>query len=232
MFKFLRKKKNLRRVYWILAILIIPSFIWWGVGIGVGRPQRNLVAKINRVPITKQEYYIALENLTRNYRKILGDKFTEETVKKLKLREKALEMLIREELLSQEIKRQRIRVQDDAVLARIKKEPVFLDKEGKFDQEKFRRIVQRIPADELRQHEEEVRKSLLLQKLEKTVLATLNLKVTAEEIADYRKANKGNKMDGELIRQILLYQKRQEALATWYKNLKTEAKIKVWLPEE
>ena len=232
MFKFLKKKKNLRRVYWVLAILIIPTFIWWGVGVGVGRPEKNLVAKINRVPITKQEYYVALENLTHNYRKILGDKFTDETVKELKLREKALEMLIREELLSQEIKRQRIRVQDDAILARIKKEPVFLDKEGKFDEEKFRRIVQRIPADELRQHEEEVRKSLVLQKLEITVLTALNFKVTAEEIADYRKANKGNKMDGELIRQILLYQKRQEALATWYKNLKTEAKIKVWLPEE
>ncbi len=226
MFRFLRKKKNLKRVYWILAILIIPAFIWWGVGIGVGRPDGNLVAKINRVPITKQAYYIALENLTRNYRKILGDKFNEETVKKLKLREKALDMLIREELLSQEIKRQRIRVKDDEVLARIKKEPVFLNKEGKFDEEKFRRIVQRIPADELRQIEEETRKSLLLQKLEKTVLASLNLKVTAEEIADYRKANKGNKMDGELIRQILIYQKRQEALATWYKNLEAEAKIK------
>ena len=231
MFRFLRKKKNLRRVYWILAILIIPTFIWWGVGIGVGRPERNLVAKINRVPITKQEYYIALENLTDNYRKILGDKFTDETVKKLKLRENTLDMLIRQELLSQEIKKQRIRVQDNEVLARIKKEPVFLDKEGKFDEEKFRRIVQRIPSDELRQHEEEVRKSLLLQKLEKTVFTALNLKVTAEEIADYRKANKGNKMDGELIRQILLYQKRQEALAIWYKNLRTEAKIKVWLPE-
>lgn len=232
MFKFLKKKKNLRRVYWVLAILIIPTFIWWGVGTGVGRPERNLVAKINRVPITKQEYYVALEKLTHNYRKILGDKFTDETVKELKLREKALEMLIREELLFQEIKRQRIRVQDDEILARIKKEPVFLDKEGKFDEEKFRRIVQRIPADELRQHEDEVRKSLLLQKLEITVLTTLNFKVTAEEIANYRKANKGNKMDGELIRQILLYQKRQEALAIWYKNLKTEAKIKVWLPEE
>ena len=101
MLTFLKKKKNLKRVYWILAILIIPSFIWWGVGIGVGGPEKNLAAKINRVPITKQEYYVALENLTRNYRKILGDKFTDETVKKLKLREKTLNMLIRQELLSQ-----------------------------------------------------------------------------------------------------------------------------------
>ena len=99
-------------------------------------------------------------------------------------------MLIREELLSHEIKRQRIRVTDDKVLARIKKEPVFLNKEGKFDEEKFRRIVQRIPADELRQHEDEIRKSLLLQKLEKTVLTALNLKITAEEIDDYKKLNK------------------------------------------
>ena len=215
-----------------MAILVIPSFIWWGVGIGVGKPQKNLVAKVNRVSITRQEYYSALENLTRNYQKFLGDKFTEDTAKKLNLREKALDMLIRDELFSQEIKRRKLRVKDSDVLARIEREPIFLDKKGKFDKEKFRRIMQRIPADELRQHEEEVRKSLLLQKLEKTVLATLEIKITAKEIADYKKANKGRKMDEGLMRQILLYQKRQKAYEDWYQNLKSEAKIKVWLPEE
>ena len=216
-----------------MTILIIPSFIWWGVGVGVGRPERNLVAKVNRVPITKREYYTSLEKLNRNYRALLGDKFSEEMVKKLNLEEKALEMLIREELLSQEIRRQRIQVKDSEVIAEIKKAPTFLDKEGKFDEEKFRRITERIPANELRQIEEDTRRSLLLQKLEEKVLSSLNLEVSSQEVTDYRKANKvEKKVDEKIIRQILLFQKSQKALDDWYKNLKSEARIQIWLPEE
>ncbi|MCK4244501.1 MAG: SurA N-terminal domain-containing protein [Candidatus Omnitrophica bacterium] len=233
MLRFLRKKKNLKRVYWILAILIIPSFIWWGVGGSIGRQERGLVAKVNRTPITKRDYYTTLERLNRNYRVLLGDKFSEEMAKKLNLEKKALDMLIREKLLSQEIRRQKIRVKDSEVSTQIKRDPTFLDKEGKFDAEKFRRIVERIPANELRQMEEEVKKSLLLQKLEERVLSSLNIEVTDKEITDYRKANKvEKKVDEKIIRQILLFQKSQKALDEWYKNLKAEAKIKVWLSEE
>ncbi len=213
--------------------MIVPSFIWWGVGIGVGGPGRGLVAKVNGAPITIREYYATLERLSRNYRNLLGDKFTEEKAKKLNLEEKTLDILIREKILSQAIRRQRIRVKDSEVLAQIEKDPTFLDKEGKFNTEKFRRIMERIPANELRQIEEEVRKSLLLQKLQERVFSSLNIGVTNKEIIDYRKANKvGKEVDEKIIRQILLFQKNQKALDDWYKNLKNEAKIKVWLPEE
>lgn len=233
MFRFFRKKKNVKRLYWVLAILVVPTFIWWGVGVGVGKPGRVLAARVNRAPITKREYYTILEKLGRDYRSLFGDKFTEEIAKKLDLKKRALDMLIREKILFQEIRRKKIRVADSEILTQIKKDPSFLDKEGKFDEKKFRRIMERVPADELRQIEEETRKSLLLQKLQENVLSSLNIEVTTKEIADYKKANKTKKeLEEETIRQILLYQKRQKALEDWYKNLKAEAKIKVYLPEE
>ena len=30
--KFLRKRKNMKRIIWVLAILIIPAFVIWGAG--------------------------------------------------------------------------------------------------------------------------------------------------------------------------------------------------------
>ena len=30
--KFLRKKKNMKRIVWGLAIIIIPAFVVWGAG--------------------------------------------------------------------------------------------------------------------------------------------------------------------------------------------------------
>ncbi|PIW32446.1 MAG: hypothetical protein COW28_06010 [bacterium (Candidatus Ratteibacteria) CG15_BIG_FIL_POST_REV_8_21_14_020_41_12] len=233
MFKFLRKKKNLKRVYWILAALVIPSFIWWGVGSGVGGSGKGLAAKVNRVPITLREYYTALEKLEGNYRTIFGDKFTEEEAKKLNLKKRALEMLIRDKILFQEIKRRKIRVSNDEILSQIKKDPSFFDKDGKFDDDKFKRIVERIPANELKQIEKETKKSLLLQKLQEETLSSFNIIVSNEEIVNYRKANKERKkMDEEIIRQSLLFQKSQLALDDWYKNLKAEAQIRIWLPKE
>ena len=75
--KFFRKKRNFRIIMWITAILIIPGFLIWGVGIGGGSKTKYLAAIVNGQPISLREYYMALDRVEERYREIFGDKFDE-----------------------------------------------------------------------------------------------------------------------------------------------------------
>jgi len=39
--KFLRKRKNMKRIMWALAILIIPAFVIWGAGTSEKRKEKG-----------------------------------------------------------------------------------------------------------------------------------------------------------------------------------------------
>ncbi|MCM8829765.1 MAG: SurA N-terminal domain-containing protein [Candidatus Omnitrophica bacterium] len=95
-------------ILWIIAILIIPGFLIWGVGVGGGGKSQYYAATVNKEHITLREYYKELGEVEEQYRKIFGEK-TSELLKGLNIEQGVLESMIREKILLQEARRRRIR---------------------------------------------------------------------------------------------------------------------------
>ena len=74
-------RKGMKKILWITLILIIPSFVAWGIG-SKGRGQKNIVAKVNRKTITTAEYAGVLSRYYQYYKEIYKDEFTEDEIGK------------------------------------------------------------------------------------------------------------------------------------------------------
>ncbi|MGB9677967.1 MAG: SurA N-terminal domain-containing protein, partial [Candidatus Ratteibacteria bacterium] len=220
-FKFLRKRKNVRIILWIITILIIPGFFFWGVG-GGGR-QSQYAAIVNRQPITLREFYDQLSKIEEKYKEIFGDRYSE-LLDKLNIEKDVLESLIREKLLMKEAKRRRIKVFKNEIIEVIKSDPAFKNEKGQFDEEKYRKIIENMPDEELKKIEEEIKKQILLQKLKDQVLSETNITLSDAEVDEYMKNVGSGNVDRENIRKILLWQKREKYFEQWYKNLRDKAK--------
>jgi len=227
--RFLRKKKNVRIILWIVAILIIPGFLLWGVSIGGGRKELYYAAIVNREPITLKEYYWRLGEMEDRYRKIFGDRYSE-IRDKLNIEKSVLESLIREKLLLQQARKRHIKVLNSEIVEVVKSDPIFKNKEGKFDEEKYKRIIENYPAEELRKIEEDIRKRIMIEKLKNEIIAEGNINVSDREIEDYIKKNKLKKVDKESIRKMLLWQKREKYFNDWYRKIRANSKIIIYLP--
>ncbi|PIP15886.1 MAG: hypothetical protein COX46_04805, partial [bacterium (Candidatus Ratteibacteria) CG23_combo_of_CG06-09_8_20_14_all_48_7] len=72
MIRILGKKKVAKRIFFGLAVVIIPSFIVWGVGTEIRGMNENLAVKVNRQGISKNVYYQQLDTFLAQYRNFLG----------------------------------------------------------------------------------------------------------------------------------------------------------------
>lgn len=228
-FRFLRKRKNVRIILWIVAIFIIPGFLLWGVSIGGGKKELYYAAIVNREGITLREYYQRLGEMEDRYRKIFGDRYGE-IRDKLNIEKSVLESIIREKLLLQQARKRRIRVLNSEIVEVVKSDPVFKNKEGKFDEDKYKRIIENYPAEELRKIEEDIKKRIMIEKLKNEIIAEGNINVSDKEIEDYIKKNKLKKVDKESIRKMLLWQKREKYFNDWYNKIRAKSKIIIYLP--
>ena len=229
--KFFRKKKNRRIILWVIAILIIPGFVLWGVGGAVRRRSHdNLSAKVNKESITLREFYSAYEKADSQYRKIFGDKYND-AVKQMDLERNMLEQLIREKLLLQEAKKRHLRVFDKEIVSVTKSDPVFKGEDGKFDQNKFTAIIKNMPPAELRAIEADVKKGILLQKLRQQVVSKENIVISDKEVDDYIDKNKLRlkEVDRELIQKMLLSQKQAKYFNDWYDKMRQSSDISIYV---
>jgi len=184
MLKKLRNKKTAKRVWIILAILILPAFLLWGLG-GVVRSQRqsNYVGKIFGKKISISEYKDALEAVKNQAIIQFGDKYFE-IQKSLGLESQAWERLI----LLAEAKKRKIKVSDKEIIDLIKSYPFFKTSKGQFDNRLYSQMLQYAFQTQARIFEEQIRQNLMVYKLYQRVTDSINL--TDKEIKDeYRKLN-------------------------------------------
>lgn len=158
MLKQLREKRTMKWILWILAIIIIPAFVLWG---SAGLRERGRYAGIifgKKVP--SEEYGEAL-NAVRNRGLIMyGSRFYE-IEKGLDLEAQAWEYLI----MLNEAKRKRIKVSDDEVVARIASFGFFQNKDGSFSRLAYETILNNAFRTSPRNFEEEMRRSIMIEKL-------------------------------------------------------------------
>ncbi|MCS7181248.1 MAG: SurA N-terminal domain-containing protein [bacterium] len=229
-FKFLRKKKNVRIILWIITILIIPGFFLWGVGLEK-RSGPNYVAVINRQPILWKEFYNQLWKIEKQYREIFGENY-EKIKDQMNIEKIVLENMIREKLLLQEAKRRGIKVFKNEIINVMKQDPVFKNEKGEFDEEKYSQIISNYPDEELAKIEEQIKKEILIQKLKEQVISETNIDVNEKEIEDYLKYAQSTKIDKEDVRKMILWQKRENFFEDWYKNLREKSKVIIYLPSK
>jgi len=226
-FKFLRKKKNVKIILWIITILIIPGFLFWGVGIG-GSKSSLYAAIVNREPITLKEFYDRVWKIDEKYKEIFGENYNQ-IRDRLNIEKNVLESLIREKLLLQAARKRRIRVFKNEVIEVFKSDPIFKNEKGQFDEEKYKKIVVSYPDEELKKIEDEIRKEILIQKLKDQILSETKIEVKDIEIEEYLKHIGNKNVDKENIRRMFLWHKREKYFEDWYKNLREKSRIIIYL---
>jgi len=196
--RFFRKKRNMRIILWLVALMIIPGFLIWGINISGTQRRQSYAAIVNGKPITYREFYARLSDVEDRYRQIFGDKYSE--------------------------------IRDKLNIENGKSDPVFKDKDGKFDEKKYEAIISRMPDEELRKIEDDIRKKIMLEKLKNLIISQGNVEISDKDVDEYIQKNKLKKVDKESIRKILQWQKREKYFNDWYAKLREKEKVEIFLP--
>jgi len=231
MIRILGKKKVAKRIFWGLAIVIIPSFVIWGVGAEMQSARATLAAKVNRKAISQDDFHNRLYDVLSQYRQFANSEPIENSAEMEKIKKSVLEDMIRQAVISQEIKRRRIKVTDKELLDVVRADPSFRDEKGIFDERRFQEIVAGMPDEEWIKIEDNLRKNLSLRKLQNLVGSEAQVKVTDQEMLDYRKKYSlaPDAVKDEDLRKVILNQKTNESFENWYQGLRKKAKIKIYI---
>ncbi|MDD4908258.1 MAG: SurA N-terminal domain-containing protein [Candidatus Omnitrophica bacterium] len=161
MLKKLRDRRIAKWIWIVVAVLILPAFLLWGVGsmVSSGKEGHGYAGRIfgkNITPAEFKEAYIA----TRTQFMIqMGDQFSK-LEKYLNLKERTWDRLI----LLHEAQKRKIQVSDAEVRDMLEKYPFFQSK-GAFDYETYAKIIQYYFNTQPRVFEEETRGGLAIAKL-------------------------------------------------------------------
>jgi len=186
MLKVFRKKHISKTIWIILAVLVLPAFVFWGFGsYSRSKQEESYAGKIGKRTISLIDYrdaYLAAKNMAIIQLGIPEDKL-DEVANYIDLNAQAWERLV----LLDEAKRERIRVSDNAVVEQIESYP-FFQRKNTFDQTIYEQILQYVLRTKPRDFEEQTRQNLMIRKLYET--ATSGIKLTDQEIKnEYRKNN-------------------------------------------
>ncbi len=182
MLKTLRKKENAKKVFWLLAIIIVPFMLWGTGSIVRGRDKERYAGKIFSRKVSFEEFNDNFLAVKTQAIMQFGDNF-HKIQKFLNLEQETWDRLI----LLCEVKKRQIKISDKEVIEAIKKYP-FFQREGKFDPKIYADILAyslQIPA---RVFEEQTRQSLMFAKLLEEITKTITVS-DADLLKEYAKAN-------------------------------------------
>ncbi|MFH1857404.1 MAG: peptidyl-prolyl cis-trans isomerase [Candidatus Omnitrophota bacterium] len=170
-FKLLRK--YIKVFLWAMAILIIPSFVLWGVGSGIRNRSRAMEAGFLFGRQVPWDEFDAAHRSTQMFLYLSELRAYAQFIDPVALAWDRL-MLLRE------AKRRRIGVSNEEVVRYIQRIPEFQTTQktgpgiiGRFDQKRYEEIIERSFRLSPRAFEEEVRKTLTIQKLRDQVVSEI-----------------------------------------------------------
>ncbi|MDD5568201.1 MAG: SurA N-terminal domain-containing protein [Candidatus Omnitrophica bacterium] len=176
MLKLLRNRKTAKKVWIVLAIIIIPAFTFWGFsGAFRGREESRPLGRIFGRQVSGEEFKDSLSAVTTAAIMRFGDKLPE-VQKYLNLESQAWDRLV----LLAEARKRNIKASDKEVIDLIESYPFFQYK-GSFDEKIYNQTLQYVFRLQARAFEEQTRQSLILNKLYKQI--TDGLTVDDKEIA-------------------------------------------------
>ena len=172
--KFFRKKKNMKRIIWGLAILIIPAFVIWGAGSSNKKGEKgpNYAGKVFGKKIPFDEYVnmwrVTRDNAIRSFGANIPVEFIDQ-------------LTWNRIILLKEAERENIAVKNDEVVERIMSFPIF-QRNGSFDKKLYKSALKQ----NARGFEEKIRDDIRITKLREK--ATSGITITDIEVEDEYKS--------------------------------------------
>lgn len=167
----LRKKQKI--VIYFIAFVFIIGMAGLGISDFFNRPP-SYIGKVNGTKITIEMYQNKIAQLERNYREMYQDRELDENTRRT-LEEQAWTALVEEILLEQQLKKNRIKITDDDIIAEMQNNPpqelmqneVF-QTNGRFDRSKYLNALKMDPTFFTRM-EEYIRSYLPKQRLQEQI---------------------------------------------------------------
>jgi peptidyl-prolyl cis-trans isomerase D len=168
---------------WLIKIIlgaIVIVFVFWGVGSFRNR-KSNVIASVNGEAVSLEEYRSTYNNLLEQTRQRFGNNLNEEVLQMLRLDKQAIDQLIEQRLLMQEVARLNFRVTDEEVVKTIQNIGSF-QTNGVFDSRLYTTVLNynRLTPEGFEAAQKE---RLLVEKL-RTYLFS-NFQVSENELKDY-----------------------------------------------
>ena len=142
---------HIKTTLWIILIIIIPSFIFWGVSFFISGKKQNTVITVAGKPMSSYEFNKYLTMAKIYYRITMGENFYAE-INQNTIRSTAFQFI----LLLKKAKEDKIRASDKDVIKTIESK---FSINGKFEEEIYKRYTQEIMMTP-REFEEYIRKIL------------------------------------------------------------------------
>ncbi len=200
-----------RIVMGVLAAVFALSMGWWGFD----NNDENTVAWVNEDPIPLEEYRQVYQNTAALYRELLQGEYDDKA-----LRKRVIEELVERRLWLKEAMEMELFVSDEELRSSVIRLPGF-QKEGKFDPERYRRVLafEKLTPTHF---ERQKRRELLIEKAKTLVKDAVAL--TPDEIEGAGKANSSD--PAKAISELLL-QKQRKSLHAYTLALKQKASITI-----
>jgi peptidyl-prolyl cis-trans isomerase D len=198
MLSFMRKNAKSWIVKILFTIIILVFVFFYGYS-DLRKGRETALASVGNKKITVGEYQEAYKNMLQFYRNIYQGQLTDEIIRQMGLKQKALENLIDREVLLQEAARMKLAATAEEVRANIMKTPAFQENNS-FSQQNYERTLRYygISTADFEMNQE---KELIIKKLEDLVKSAVRVS------------------DQELREQFLI---ENEKLAIEYLALKAE----------
>lgn len=166
MLSFMRKNAKSWIVKLLFIIIILVFVFFYGYS-DLRKGKETVLASVGSKKITVGEYQEAYKNMLQFYRNIYQGKLSEDMIRQMGLKQKALENLIERELMLQEAGRMKLAATTDEVRANIMKTPAFQEN-GSFSQQNYERTLRyyNLSTAEFEMNQE---KELIIKKLEDLV---------------------------------------------------------------
>jgi peptidyl-prolyl cis-trans isomerase D len=140
MFEFIRTHQRLMQI--ILALLIIPSFLFFGnVDSSMFGEPANLVATVGKRAITQQEWDNAQNEQINRYRQMAGAQFDPKLFESPEAKQRVLDGLIEQQVLQMAIDDKNLLLANEVLVKKLTEIPAFLDADGKFSKEQYQTVL-------------------------------------------------------------------------------------------
>lgn len=125
----------------ILMGLLVASFAFWGVGDIFRGGASNTVITVGDGVVSAQEFRMALDQETAEYRRMLGNQYSPELLKNLGVPAQVLDKLVQQHLVEEEVKAQGIVTPESYLMTEMRNNPAFQGADGKFDAGRFNMVL-------------------------------------------------------------------------------------------
>ncbi len=206
------------RFFYVLFIIVILSFIFWGVGT-VDKSGAPSVAEIGKERITAEEYWQAYDQMRTKLRETYKDQFNEEMEKKLKLKEAVLSSLIADRVLAVAAGDIGLTVTDEELQDVIIHEPAFM-RNGVFNRDMYFRALQ-LQRQTPEMFESSLRQQLLSDRMRQLIWSSAEVNPI-----DLKNISDDEKTINEKL-QAIISSNRHESFGSYVNGIRQTMHVKI-----